>query len=59
VVRPVVRLLSVRDVAASLSVSRATVYSLVKGGELQRVWVGASIRVPAESLESYVERRRG
>ncbi|MDP1830148.1 MAG: helix-turn-helix domain-containing protein [Archangium sp.] len=57
-VRPLVRLLSVRDVAAALSVSRATVYSLVKAGELDRVWVGASIRVLAESLESYVERRR-
>ena len=41
--------------AAERAVSRATVYRLVDEGRLERVWVGTSIRVPAQSLDAYLE----
>ncbi|MFY0579327.1 helix-turn-helix domain-containing protein [Cystobacter fuscus] len=51
VVRIMVRLvgpamLTVREVAGGLAVCRATVYALLERGELERVWVGRSIRIP-------------
>ncbi len=50
---PVVRkFLKVQEVAALLSVSRATVYRLVEEGRLERVWIGTAIRVPQASVES-------
>jgi len=57
-VRPVVPLLTVREVAAELAVCRATVYALLERGELERVWVGGSIRIPATSLETFLARGR-
>ena len=57
--RPLSQLLPVRVVAEVLSVCRATVYAMVQRGELERVWVGASIRIPAESVMALVERGRG
>ena len=57
---PVVRnlrlLLSVREVAELLSVSRATVYALIERGELERVWVVTAIRVSAASVDAYLRR---
>lgn len=58
VVRNVARMLSVADVAEALGVSRATVYALVQRGELVRVQVGASIRIPAESLAAFIAKGR-
>jgi excisionase family DNA binding protein len=57
VVRNMVRpaapvMLTVREVAEELAVCRATVYALLERGELERVWVGRSIRIPASSLEA-------
>lgn len=49
------KFLKVQQVATLLSVSRATVYRLVDEGRLARVWVGTSIRVPAQSLNAYLE----
>jgi hypothetical protein len=54
-----VQLLTVRDVSEALKVCRATVYGLMDRGELARIWVGASLRVPIESLSSYQLRRSG
>jgi excisionase family DNA binding protein len=48
------RLLSVRQVAERLSVSRATVYSLVSIGALPHLRVSNAIRVRDASLESYL-----
>ena len=56
--RPVAQMLRVREIAQVLGVSTATVYALVERGELERVWVGASMRVPNESLKAFVERNR-
>ena len=58
VVRPVTPLLTVRAVAEELAVCRATVYALLERGELERVWVGNSIRIPAASLEALLARGR-
>jgi excisionase family DNA binding protein len=52
-------LLRVREVAARLSVSTATVRSLVRRGELSAVRVSNAIRVRPEDLEAYVRRGRG
>jgi excisionase family DNA binding protein len=56
--RPLSQLLPVRVVAEVLGVCRATVYAMVSRGELERVWVGASIRIPIESVTALVERGR-
>lgn len=47
-------LLRVDDVAALLKVSRWTVYRLIKERQLVSVKVGASRRVPVESVRAYV-----
>jgi excisionase family DNA binding protein len=58
-VRPVAPpLLTVREVAAELAVCRATVYALLERGELERVWVGGSIRIPVASFEAFLARGR-
>jgi excisionase family DNA binding protein len=44
--------------ATELAVCRATVYALLERGELERVWVGRSIRIPAASLEALLTRGR-
>jgi len=55
VVRGEVRqLLTVREVAARLRVSRATVYGLVQAGVLPALRVSNSIRIPTESLTGAV-----
>ena len=51
-------LLSLADVAARLSVSRATVYKLCRSGELQHVRIGNAIRVQPEALAAFVIARR-
>jgi len=63
VVRNMVRpvgppMLTMREVATELAVCRATVYALLERGELERVWVGRSIRIPAASLEALLARGR-
>ena len=56
VVRELRQLLTVREVAARLAVSRATVYGLIDRGELERVWVVTSLRVTAASFEALLRR---
>lgn len=63
VVRNVVRpvgppMLTVREVVSELAVCRVTVYALLECGELERVRVGRSIRIPAASLEALLARGR-
>lgn len=52
------RLLTVRDVAARLGLSTATVYKLVNGGELAHHRVANAIRVAPADLEAFLARRR-
>lgn len=48
------RFLTVAEVAASMRVSKMTVYRLVHGGTLPAVRVGRSFRVRASSVEEYL-----
>jgi excisionase family DNA binding protein len=48
------RLLSVRDVAQRLRVSKATVYALVGAGQLPHLRVSNAIRVRAEDLVTFI-----
>jgi excisionase family DNA binding protein len=49
-------LLSVRDVAEQLRISRATVYALVGAGRLPHLRLSNAIRIRPEDLEAYVRR---
>lgn len=48
------RLLSVREVAAGLGMSSATVYRLCDRGELAHVRVSNAIRVGPDDLDTYL-----
>ena len=50
------QLLSVRDVAARLDVSTATIYGLCDKGELVCIRVSNAIRVRREDLDDFVRR---
>jgi excisionase family DNA binding protein len=49
-------LYTIREVEDVLGVSRATVYNLIERGDLRRVKVGKSARIPRTSIVEYVER---
>lgn len=49
-----VEFLTVAEVAATMRVSKMTVYRLVHGGELPAVRVGRSFRVPRGAVEEYL-----
>lgn len=48
-------LLRVSEVAERLSVARSKAYMMVRSGELVSVKLGKSVRVPAQSLQQYVD----
>ena len=48
---------SVQEVAAAIGVSSRTVHSLIKGGSLPHVRIGARVLVPAEALKTFIEQR--
>jgi len=50
------RLLTVREVAARLAVSTATVYSLCERGQLRHVRVSNAIRVEPAELDAFIAR---
>lgn len=52
------RLLSIREVADILGVSRATVYSLMHSRELVPIRVGERARFDPEGVRNYIERKR-
>jgi excisionase family DNA binding protein len=52
--RAAVSFLTVAEVAASMRVSKMTVYRLVHGGELSAVRVGRSFRVPEPAVRRYL-----
>lgn len=49
-----VQFLTVAEVAATMRVSKMTVYRLVHGGELPAARVGRSFRVPRHAVEDYL-----
>jgi excisionase family DNA binding protein len=50
-------LLTVREAASRLSVSRATLYKLMSTGDLRAIHIGRSVRLPAGEVTSFVARR--
>ncbi|MCT8336925.1 helix-turn-helix domain-containing protein [Methanoculleus sp. Afa-1] len=48
------RFLSVAVVAAILGISRPSVLTLVRDGELPGIWVGHRVRIPAAGLETFL-----
>lgn len=42
------------EVAARLNISRATVYAVVKSGQLAHKRVGLQIRIPVSALEEFL-----
>jgi len=52
-------MLSVREVAADLGVSTATVYKLVSGGSLAHVRVANAVRVAPADLAAFIARGGG
>lgn len=53
---PEVRFLTVAEVAATMRVSKMTVYRMVHSGELPAIRVGKSFRVREEVLDDYLKR---
>jgi len=49
-----VQFLTVAEVAATMRVSKMTVYRLVHAGELPAARVGRSFRVPRHAVEEYL-----
>ena len=54
------RLLRIPEAAAQLGISRAHLYRLItdRRNGIEVVHIGASARIPADSIEAYVERLR-
>jgi len=51
-------LLRPSEAAEAIGVGRATVYALIKRGELPSVRIGDSVRVPADGLRKWVRGKR-
>lgn len=51
-----VRFLTVAEVAATMRVSKMTVYRLVHGGDLPAVRVGRSFRVTEDDVNEYLRK---
>jgi excisionase family DNA binding protein len=51
-----VKFLTVAEVAATMRVSKMTVYRMVHSGELAAVRVGRSFRVPEKAVHDYLEK---
>ncbi|MGD9997158.1 MAG: helix-turn-helix domain-containing protein [Ilumatobacteraceae bacterium] len=48
-------LLSVREAASALAVSRTTLYELMGRGEITPIRIGRCVRVPAAELHRFIE----
>lgn len=49
-------LLTVPEAMAALRLSRATVYDLIRSGELGSVTIGRSRRIPTQAVQTFVAR---
>ena len=52
------RLLTLSEAQELLSLSRSTVYALVRAGELEAVKVGRALRIPADAVAAFISRLR-
>jgi excisionase family DNA binding protein len=50
-------LLRISEAAIVLSCGRSTIYQLIGEQEIRTVKLGRSVRIPASSLKSFVERK--
>ena len=50
-------LLRVPEACEALAIGRSTIYVLMAQGDLDVVHIGRSVRITAESIAAYVERR--
>lgn len=50
-------LLTIPEVASRLALGRSHVYQLIMRGEIPSIKIGKSRRVPAGTLEEFIERR--
>jgi excisionase family DNA binding protein len=57
--RTVRLLLTVEQAASRLNVGRSTAYALILSGRLESVTVGRLRRVPADSVDAFVDALRG
>jgi excisionase family DNA binding protein len=51
-------LLTVDEVCRRLSLSRATIYRMVRSRELSTIRVGRALRVPADRLQHWIDRQQ-
>ena len=51
-------LLTAREAADVLGISRTKVYDLLRVGEIESVRIGGARRIPSDALTAYVERLR-
>lgn len=51
-------LLRPEEAAERLGLSRATVYALIAGGEIESIHIGRSRRIPVAALAKFVDARR-
>lgn len=49
---------SPESAAKKLDIGRTTIYALMSSGELESIKIGRSRRIPAESLNKFVQRLR-
>ena len=49
---------TIPEAARALSMGRATIYELIRDGELTVLKIGRSSRIATDDLEAFVERRR-
>jgi excisionase family DNA binding protein len=49
-------LLTVKQAAAVMAVSRTTVYKLIHDGAIKVVYVGADMRIPTSEIRRFIER---
>ena len=52
------RLLTIRETAEILGVSRSMVYQLVASDDLETVHIGRAIRVPTAAIDDFIARLR-
>jgi excisionase family DNA binding protein len=53
------RLLTPESVAEHLSLSRTTVFGLIKSGQLRSIKIGKSRRVPASAVDEFITQLQG
>ena len=51
-------LFTVPEAAAKLGLGRSLVYNLIMSGELDSITIGRARRVPAASLQAFIDTRR-